>query len=170
MALLLVRHADAGQRSTWNGDDRERPLSRQGRIQAQRLVGLLAPYRPQRLLSSPYLRCVETLGPLAAATGLEVEEEEDLAEGTGRAAVSLLRSLAGEQAALCTHGDIVPEVLEALVATDAMSLLSERKWAKGGTWVLEDKAGRFVRARYLAAPGAAAIAPRDLQRTAGAGP
>lgn len=153
MPILLVRHAKAGHRSSWEGDDRERPLSRRGHQQARKLARLLEPYGPKRLLSSPYVRCIETLAPLAAVTGLVVEEHPDLAEGAGNASVSLIRDLAGETAALCTHGDIVPEVLNALVAEDEMDLGSEPHWAKGSTWVLETAAGRFVEARYLAAPG-----------------
>jgi 8-oxo-dGTP diphosphatase len=152
MPILLVRHAKAGQRSRWNGDDRERPLSRRGHQQARKLARLLEPHAPKRLLSSPYVRCVETLAPLASLTGLVIEEHPDLAEGTGGASVSLVRELAGETAALCTHGDIVPEVLKALVAEDEMELWSEPHWAKGSTWVLDTAAGRFVEARYLAAP------------------
>jgi phosphohistidine phosphatase SixA len=153
MPILLVRHADAGQRSKWDGDDRERPLNRRGRAQARQLVALLEPYGPKRLISSPYVRCTETLQPLAAATGLAVEEHPDLAEGAGNAAVSLARSVAGETTALCTHGDIVPEVLDALVSIDGMSLCSGREWAKASTWVLERADGRFIEARYLPAPG-----------------
>lgn len=153
MPILLVRHADAGQRSKWDGDDQERPLSRRGRAQARRLVALLEPYGPKRLISSPYVRCMETLRPLAAAIGLAVEEHPDLAEGAGGAAVSLARSVAGATTALCTHGDIVPEVLDTLVSVDGMSLCSEREWAKASTWVLEGVDGRFVEARYLPAPG-----------------
>jgi 8-oxo-dGTP diphosphatase len=153
MPILVVRHADAGERSRWDGDDRERPLSRRGWTQASKLVDLLDPYEPKRLLSSPYVRCRETLEPLATAAGLVVEEHPDLAEGTGNAAVSLVRSLAGGTAVLCSHGDVVPEVLESLVDADGMRLLSKRRWAKGSTWVLEEHDGRFVEARYLDAPG-----------------
>jgi 8-oxo-dGTP diphosphatase len=152
MPILVVRHADAGERSRWGGDDLVRPLSRRGWAQARKLVGLLDPYEPKRLLSSPYVRCVETLEPLATAAGLVVEEHPDLAEGTGNAAVSLVRSLAGETAVLCSHGDVIPEVLESLAAADGMKLLSERQWPKGSTWVLEENDGRFVEARYLDAP------------------
>ncbi len=73
MALLLVRHANAGRRSAYKGDDRLRPLSPRGRARASELVPLLAPYRPQRILSSPYVRCCETVQPLAEALGLPVE-------------------------------------------------------------------------------------------------
>lgn len=117
------------------------------------MVALLEPYGPKRLISSPYVRCTETLGPLAAAVGLTVEEHPELAEGAGNAAVSLARSVGGETAVLCTHGDIVPEVLDTLVTVDGMSLRSEREWAKGSTWVLEGTDGRFVEARYLPPPG-----------------
>jgi hypothetical protein len=96
---------------------------------------------------------LETLAPLATTTGLVVEEHPDLAEGAGSAAVCLVRSLAGETAVLCSHGDIVPEVLESLVTADGMTLPSRRQWAKGSTWVLEEDHGRFVAARYLDAPG-----------------
>lgn len=128
-------------------------MSRRGHQQARKLALLLGPYGPKRLVSSPYVRCMETLAPLATVTGLVVEEHPDLAEGMGNASVPLVRALAGETAALCTHGDIVPEILKALVAEDEMDLGSEPYWAKGSTWVLETAAGRFIEAQYLAAPG-----------------
>jgi len=63
--LLLVRHAKAGHRKDWDGDDRARPLSRAGITQARKLVPVLSPSAPTRLLSSPYTRCVQSLEPLA---------------------------------------------------------------------------------------------------------
>ncbi|MGH3579725.1 MAG: SixA phosphatase family protein, partial [Mycobacterium sp.] len=60
MPLLLVRHGHAGRRSAYKGDDRVRPLSERGLAQAQTLVPLLSKYRPQRVLSSPFVRCLET--------------------------------------------------------------------------------------------------------------
>ena len=81
MPILLVRHAHAGRRSAYKGDDRTRPLSKRGAAQAQALVPLLAEYRPQRILSSPYVRCCATVQPTAEALGLPVESIEELAEG-----------------------------------------------------------------------------------------
>lgn len=108
MTSVLVRHASAGDRDEWDGDDRLRPLDARGRRQAAGLVELLHPLRIGRVLSSPYARCVETVEPLAAALGLPVEQDERLAEGAGRAALELLCE---NGVVCCTHGDVVEDVL-----------------------------------------------------------
>ena len=120
MALLVIRHANAGRRSTFKGDDRLRPLSARGRQRALDLVPLLARYRTQRILSSPYVRCCETVQPLAQALGIPVESMDELAEGNGPAAVRLMQRMAGESAVLCTHGDVATQLVESL-APDATS-------------------------------------------------
>src|SRR5688500_5133995 len=81
MPLYLVRHAKAGNRHHWTGDDVERPLSPKGQAQADGLAKALDGVPLTRVLSSPYVRCVQTVEPLAAAHGLEVEETPALAEG-----------------------------------------------------------------------------------------
>jgi 8-oxo-(d)GTP phosphatase len=105
---ILVRHASAGDRRDWEGDDRLRPLDAKGRRQAEELVEQLAAHSPRRVVSSPYVRCVATVEPLAAELGLEVELDERLAEGAGRAAVELLRE---DGVVACTHGDVIVDVL-----------------------------------------------------------
>ena len=141
MAVLLVRHAKAGDRDRWDGPDDLRPLTPKGEAQAEALVSDLAAYDVDRVLSSPYLRCSQTVAPLAAARGLAVEPCDDLAEGEGRAGVALVRGLLGEPAAytvLCTHGDVVEEVLDALgVRRDEMT-------RKGATWVLDGGEPRLL--------------------------
>jgi phosphohistidine phosphatase SixA len=110
--VILVRHASAGKPEAWRGDDRERPLDERGRQQADGLVSALAPYDIQRILSSPYLRCVQTVEPLAVPTGLGIEERDELAEGATRETVlALIDELSGASAALCTHGDVVLALL-----------------------------------------------------------
>jgi len=107
MSTILLRHASAGDRSTWGGDDRLRPLDEGGYAQALALADALAERGIARVVSSPYVRCVETVEPLAAALGLAVELDERLAEGEGGAgALALLAELAGAGVA-CTHGDVV---------------------------------------------------------------
>jgi 8-oxo-dGTP diphosphatase len=106
-----VRHARAGDRASWVGDDRLRPLDERGREQARRLVERLAGTSPARIVSSPYVRCVETVEPLAAACGLAVETSAALAEGAGKAEVDALLGSATEGLVLCTHGDVVELVL-----------------------------------------------------------
>jgi len=124
---VLVRHASAGHRLDWEHDDRLRPLDARGRRQSADLVELLRPLGVRRILSSPYVRCVQTVEPLAAALGLEVELDERLEEGKGGAAAELLRE---DGVVCCTHGDIV----EALVG---------RGLKKAAAAVLED--GEVVR-------------------------
>lgn len=141
--ILLVRHAKASDREKWDAPDDLRPLTPKGEAQAQALVDLLAGYEIDRVLSSPYLRCTQTVAPLAAARGLAVEPCDDLAEGEGHAGIALARRLRREPAytVLCSHGDVVEEVLDALAVERAQFS------RKGATWVL-DEAG----ARHLAAP------------------
>ena len=108
MTSVLVRHASAGHRLDWEHDDRLRPLDARGRRQSADLVELLRPLGVRRILSSPYVRCVQTVEPLAAALGLEVELDERLEEGKGGAAAELLRE---DGVVCCTHGDIVEALL-----------------------------------------------------------
>lgn len=105
---VLVRHASAGDRRHWNGDDRLRPLDERGYRQASELVEILSSRDVRRIVSSPFTRCVETVEPLGAALGLEVELDERLAEGAGDAAAELLRE---EGVVACTHGDVVHALL-----------------------------------------------------------
>lgn len=124
MTLIVLRHASAGRRSEWEGDDELRPLDPSGRQQAAALARRLAPLAPARLLSSPATRCLQTLGPLGATLGLPVEADPRLAEGSGhRGALALLRELGETTAVLCTHGDVLGDLLD-------------RSTTKGGGWVV----------------------------------
>jgi phosphohistidine phosphatase SixA/8-oxo-dGTP pyrophosphatase MutT (NUDIX family) len=103
--LLVNRHASAGDSDEWDGDDARRPLDQRGRRQAEALVEQLAGYRIDRIVSSPFDRCVQTVEPLARARRLEVETSDELAEGAGVERVrALLHGLAGEAALVCGHG------------------------------------------------------------------
>ena len=122
MTSVLLRHASAGDRDDWDGDDRLRPLDGRGRRQAAALVELLSPIEVRRVVSSPYVRCVETVEPLAAALGLPVEQDQRLAEGAGRAALEVLR----EQGVVgCTHGDVVEAVLGHGLKKGAVAVLQD---------------------------------------------
>lgn len=149
MPVLVIRHAHAGARKEWAGEDQTRPLSVKGWRQARSLVAVLAPWAPQRILSSPYQRCVQTVQPLAADLGLPVEETEELSEGRAEAALGLIRAAADDKVALCTHGDVIPEVLVALADEDRLDLGPRPRQAKGSVWVLDANGGCFTRATYL---------------------
>lgn len=152
MPLLVVRHADAGRRNQYKGDDRVRPLSEEGRAQAAALVDLLSGYRPSAVLSSPFARCVETVRPLADASALPVETTDELAEGHGAEALELMGRLAGGTAVLCTHGDVAVAILDAIGGRAGQA--RERRLQKGEVWVVESAAPQLLIADHLLQPGA----------------
>ncbi len=147
---MLVRHAHANARKEWSGDDRLRPLSVHGRRQAARLIDVAGNFgRPTRVLSSPYLRCLQTMEPLAGVNHVAVEPSEDLSEGQSSAAVTLVRALAGDNVALCTHGDVIAEILVTLADEDRLDLGPNPRQAKGSIWVLKGQDGLFTSAQYF---------------------
>lgn len=147
MLLLLVRHADAGDREKWEGDDALRPVSDKGRRQAEGLVELLAEYAIDQIISSPYRRCVQTVEPLAGARGIAVIEAAALGEGHRDEALTLLDPESDETVVLCGHGDTVPYLL---VALGAVSSFDDVKCSKASTWVV--RPGQEVAAEYLPPP------------------
>lgn len=152
MPVFVVRHAKAGQRDKWDGDDELRPLSGKGRKQSAALAHRLAKYSPSRLVSSPYVRCRETLEPLAALLDMTVESDDRLAEGIAfEDSLALLESLP-DGAVLCSHGDVIPDLINALVRR-GMRVLDDPDWRKGAVWVLErDTAGAVVEATVWPPP------------------
>ena len=143
MTLLLLRHAEAGHRRPEDGDDHLRPLDERGRRQAAAYPELLAGYGPERVLTSPYVRCRQSVEPLAAALGLLVEERPELAEGVGlEVPWALVAGLRETTAVLCSHGDVLE------------FLLGEQP-PKGSTWVVDpDPGGGPLRRRHFVPPPA----------------
>jgi 8-oxo-(d)GTP phosphatase len=147
--LFLVRHGVAGNRSDWKKDDRLRPLSSRGEKQALGLASALGIQPMDRILTSPFVRCRQTVEPLAAKLGIEIEERDELGEGQGfKGARDLCRQLVGNSAVLCSHGDVIPALLD-WMARRGMALKSPFDCKKGSTWEIEVKAGEFRRGRYI---------------------
>lgn len=140
MPLLLLRHATAGHRRPGDDADHLRPLDERGRRQAAALPEQYARFDVERILTSPFVRCRQTVEPLAEALGLPIEERAELAEGATEAATrALLVEAAGTTAVLCTHGDIL------------VQLLGEEP-EKGSTWVVDLDDGGLRRLEYLPPP------------------
>jgi 8-oxo-dGTP diphosphatase len=152
--LYVIRHADAGDRGTWAGDDRVRPLTSRGRRQADQIAGRLARSGLTRLISSASLRCVETLEPLATELGLRVETDARLYEGSdGPAALALAEELQalGDVGALCSHGDVIPDLLSEL-RVNGTSFHHTLTWPKGSIWVLTGNGDHWTDAEHIPAP------------------
>ena len=150
MDAFVVRHGKAGSRRRFEGDDRLRPLSRNGRAQAEAITELLAHRDIARVVSSPYTRCIQTVEPLAKKLGLEVELDEELGEGHDWAHAIELVQRAKAPIALCSHGDVIGDLMRHLAARGVP--LDDDRFEKGSTWVLQVEDGEVVKARYLPPP------------------
>ncbi len=109
--LYLVRHAKAADRTTWTGSDRDRPLVERGHKQAARLARALTTQQPLLVAASPWLRCVETAAPIAAAVGLEVEADDRLGYDRPDLAGFVREAASGapHRAVVgVSHGDLIP--------------------------------------------------------------
>jgi len=149
VGVYLVRHTKAGSRATWKGPDEDRPLSATGRKQAERLAKWLSKQGVTQTLSSPYVRCMETLEPTAKRLDLKVEPVEVLAEhGPIPPVLEYLDSLP-DDVALCTHGDILMGTIGALIL-GGLEPSSALDYRKGTTWVLERRKARWTSARAIA--------------------
>ena len=148
----LVRHAKAGDRSDWSGDDRLRPLTKSGQRQAEALADMLDGEPIDKILSSGYLRCLQTVEPLGARRNLSLEPVRELEEGAGGESVlRLVQKFRGRNVVLCTHGDVMEELIEGLIAQGLVQR-ARAQMEKGSTWVLEEQDGKVTGAKYLPAP------------------
>lgn len=78
--LVLVPHADAGDRGKWTADQDLRPLSDLGRRQAAELAAAVGVV--DVIYSSPARRCTETVEPIAARSGVAIQLDDDLRESS----------------------------------------------------------------------------------------
>ncbi len=150
MALFLVRHAKAGKRSKWledpanDNDDRKRPLDDKGILQAAAVAERLTDFAPTLLLSSPFMRCIQTLEPLGATLAITVTSDERLAEDNPFEPILELLESCPDNAVLCSHGDMIPMVTDALERR-GMVVTGMRDSRKASVWVLERQKSIFVR-------------------------
>lgn len=119
-ALVLVRHGTAKRRSTWAGEETDRPLTPVGERQAQHLVPVVSAFGPSRVLTSPWKRCVETAQPYASAAQIPMESAAALSEHgheehPSRAAALVVDLLQWPGDSLvCTHRPVLPTLVDAL--------------------------------------------------------
>ena len=149
-ALILLRHASAGSRAAWKGDDSARPLDAEGEREARALAGLLRCFGVSRVVSAPAERCVGTVRPYAAVVGgVEVEPVFDVAQhraGTGPDAEKAAAALAAadEPIVICAHRENLPVLLAAACAELGTAPPPGKPLRKGEFVVLHRAGGRLV--------------------------
>lgn len=149
--LFLVRHAKAGSRHDWIGEDLVRPLSKAGRKQADALAASLRSAGATELFSSPYLRCVQTLEPLGTALGMPIVIDARLTEGDDFSGALELLATARDGAVLCSHGDLIPATMVALERRGCV-IVGEPDWRKATVWVIQREDGDCASANVWGPP------------------
>lgn len=118
--IIALRHAKAVGREEWEGKDATRPLAPRGKKQAYAIVGPLLAFGTRRIISSPAARCVKTVTPLSAALGRKIERTALISQDAWEAGKSDARTIIGERvrarksAVLCSHGPVLPEIMNEL--------------------------------------------------------
>ena len=158
--LLVVRHGTAGSKARYKGDDRNRPLDKRGRAQAESLVGQLLAFGATDVHAAPRVRCHQTVEPLAEELGVVVADEPTLteeayADGHGPARRRLLEIAAGSGTpVVCTQGKVIPDLIAWWCDRDGVRPDKSRN-RKGSTWVLSMAGGTLIAADHIASPLAA---------------
>jgi 8-oxo-dGTP diphosphatase len=112
--VLLIRHGKAESRKRWTGSEALRPLTPVGAGASFALSRELACFDARRLVTSPWLRCAQTLTPFAVSCRSELHEVEELSEDgaqknpelTKERVHEVLRDAAQDPTtpvAICTH-------------------------------------------------------------------
>ena len=153
VTTYLVRHASAGLRDDADPSDEERPLDETGIVQASKLTSWLRHEPIDTIVSSPFLRCRQTVAPLAEAVGIEVTVSEALAEATPiERSWDLLVSVVSGTAVLCSHGDVIPDLIRR-AQLRGMHVPGKSGSAKGSVWTLQHWEGEtFATGIYTPIP------------------
>lgn len=156
--FLLIRHAKAGRRAKYRGDDALRPLEKIGRTQAQALAELLQLFGAEQLHAADRVRCLQTLGPLAEQLGTDVAVEPLLTEEAYRSDADATRARLVELArdessvrALCSQGKVIAPAISWWADRDGVTLPANRN-RKGSVWVISMCDGAMVAADHIASP------------------
>jgi len=150
--LYLFRHTTAGDRSRWRGRDEDRSLTKKGWREADAIAGSLADAGIERIVSSPYERCIQSVKPLAKLIKAPIETSSLLGEEPDiDAAYALVDSLVGTDTVISSHGDVIPALINRMMWA-GLSLESRFYCSKGSIWVVEVDGGKFTTARYIPPP------------------
>lgn len=148
--MVVIRHAAARPRPDWPASDPDRPLDEHGVRDAARLADLLSVWAPRRILTSPSVRCIETIKPYAARAAATIElvpllSEEGYAQDPAALAAYVSDLLAALRLALqhgddggvaiCTHRPLLVP-LAAAMSIPVPPRDAEEPLPPGGCWVV----------------------------------
>ena len=155
--VLIVRHATAGRKARYHGDDRLRPLDKRGTRQAQSLVPLLRAFGASDIFAADRSRCVQTVAPLAETMGVPITIEPTLTEEAYAANPKAAHKRTLEIAALggtpviSSQGRVIPYLIQWWCDRDGVNPDKSRN-RKGSTWVLSLRDGKLIAADHLPSP------------------
>ncbi|WP_137147073.1 bifunctional NUDIX hydrolase/histidine phosphatase family protein [Mycolicibacterium sp. CR10] len=155
--VMIVRHATAGSKARYKGDDRKRPLDKHGRAQAESLVGQLLSFGAGELFAADRVRCEQTLGPLAEELGVVIGNEPDLTEeayaDNRKAPRQRILEIAASSVnpVICTQGKVIPDFIAWWCERDGVRPDKSRN-RKGSTWVMSLAGGRLIAADHIGSP------------------
>ncbi|GLB67527.1 ADP-ribose pyrophosphatase [Arthrobacter mangrovi] len=120
--FVVVRHAKARPRSSWARPEGERPLAATGQRQALAVSRLLGAWKPKRIVSSPWTRCMQTIMPYAQFTNGRIRTVDAITEHSAhrnpKKARAAIKGLLDKRksTAVCTHRPVLPQVIKVLSA------------------------------------------------------
>jgi 8-oxo-dGTP diphosphatase len=156
--VLVVRHASAGDRKDWSGEDRLRPLDERGRRQAEELVRLLGRFDVRYIVSADNLRCVQTVLPLSESIGVPIADERliscDGFAGNEQQAEQLIREIGddGEAVVVCSQREVIPDLITRLAESDELPLEGRPKAKKASVWSLSFEGPKLIGLQLFAPP------------------
>lgn len=152
--IFIVRHAHAGNRSGWTGPDHKRPISPKGIKQTKALTDHLIDKGATQIFTSPYLRCIQTVAPLAHALNIHYIDLPELAEGAPAEGAAALVRTAQDGTVICSHGDVLANLVGHLAAHGApIDPTTQIEKAAFLRLKLDDD-GRIIKAKYFPPPSA----------------
>ena len=152
--LIILRHTKALERGDWDEEDSERTLNEVGFDQAQLLIKHLEPFALDEIYTSDYVRCVQTVTPLAHSRGIAITQVPSLNERTFEE--DPLRSVAFANALkqdeknilICSHNPVIPTMLRGILNTKLKNK-DLIKLEPGDAWIVHRVRGEIVGLDYL---------------------
>jgi 8-oxo-dGTP diphosphatase len=152
--LIILRHTKALERGDWDEDDSQRTLSEVGFDQAQLLLKHLEPFAIDEVYTSDYVRCVQTITPLAHSRGLAITEVPSLNEETfeedPQRSISFVNALKQDEKniLICSHNPVIPTMLRGILNTKLKNK-DLIKLEPGDAWIVHRVRGEIVGLDYL---------------------